>query len=151
MHSVAKIREHNHRVCELIKVVSVLVRNEQVVGTRTVFDLLTELAAEVEEQFDLEDKSLYSHMLTHQDHQVKATATRFLSGESELKRIFCDYAAKWCKQFSAVEAHPQAFARDTEQVFQMLLDRGRHVDEELYPLAARVQQDKDFRPASGVT
>lgn len=136
MNAVDELHHGQERICELIRVLSTLSREESLIGTRTYFELLKRLASEVEHQFTLEERNIYSRMLVHEDARVKATASRFLSGEREIKRLFGDYAAKWCQQ-NAARQDTNAFVRDTETMFRLLLDRMKNADRDLYPVAAQ--------------
>jgi glutathionylspermidine synthase len=63
-----------------------------------------------------------------------------MSGEQELKRIINQYTKKWCKK-SRQElrvADYERFAKDTEELFQMVLSRIQDETEHLYPLVREV-------------
>ena len=135
---IENLKQQQREICELIHVLTLLVQDESVRGTRTVFDLLNRLNERVEAHFHLEDSSLYAHLLNHDDKTVKETAWRFLSGEKEIKRFFNAYAAKWCRKFGVTKADA-TFQRDTEEMLRLLLERIKHVESEFYPMVGELQ------------
>lgn len=135
---IENLKQQQREICELIHVLTILVQDESVRGTRTVFNLLNRLTEQVEAHFHLEDSALYADLLNHDDKKVKETAWRFLSGEKEIKRFFNAYAAKWCRNFGAVDANG-VFQRDTEDMLRLLLERMQQVESEFYPLVGELQ------------
>jgi hypothetical protein len=72
---------------------------------------------------------------------VKNTADRFLSGSSEIKRIFADYLKQYCseKRRALTIKDYETFVDDTNQMFDLVLDRIQRETEHLYPLIRRLE------------
>lgn len=90
---------------------------------------------------ELVDKQLCGRLISHPDQAVRNTADRFLSGSSEIKRIFSAYLKEWChtgRQELTIRDH-DAFVRDTDEVFALVLDRIQRETELLYPLIRKLE------------
>lgn len=130
----------NHQISELTKVLSVLIEDREICDTQIVCDLFERYIDKVMTHMDTEDKVLYSKMLSHPDQKVQSTASRFLSGSKEIKRIFKQYKQKWCAHGLTIYNYDQ-FLAETHEIFQLVLDRVIKVSEELYPIARRVESE----------
>ncbi len=134
---IDNLKQQNDDICDLIFVLSILIHDDTARDSRTVFKLLRRLAKEVDAHFALEDKSLYTQFLNHEDKQIEESAWRFLSGEKQIKRFVSNYTRKWCHRFSAVDRNDK-FLHETEELFRVLLERIKSMDEEFYPLVDKL-------------
>jgi hypothetical protein len=96
----------------------------------------------VREHIELVDRDLCGRLISYPDQSVKNTANRFLSGSTEIKRIFNKYLKDWCS-----EPHRRLQIRDydeflneTEQMFALVLDRIQRETEHLYPLIRKLEE-----------
>jgi len=101
-----------------------------------------EYAAKVREHIEWVDRDLCGKLISYPDQTVKNTADRFLSGSTEIKRIFNQYLKDWCS-----EPHRRLTIRDhaeilkeTEQMFALVLDRIQRETEHLYPLIRKLEE-----------
>lgn len=128
----------NHQISELSKVLSFLIQDREMCDTQIVCDLFENYIDKVMTHMDTEDKVLYSNLLANPDPNIKSTASRFLSGSSEIKKLFKQYRQKWCAHGLHIYNHDQ-FVKETDEMFQLVLDRVQNVSEELYPMARQVE------------
>ena len=80
--------------------------------------------------------------VTHKDIDVKNTATKYLSGSAEIKRVFKEYLKKWCRNNKFRIKNHQQFISDTEDMFEMVHDRIIDELEHFYPLVRNVSNSQ---------
>lgn len=130
------LKQQHKEICELINVLSLLVRDERARKSRIAENLFSELAKVVSEHLMLEDSTLYKELLVHQDSSVQLTAKNFLSGSHELKRLFSNYMKYACRSNSKQE-DCEAFINETEEVFKLLVKRITMEENKFYPLVEK--------------
>lgn len=136
MADFAKLHEQNHRITETSNVFLYLVRERAMCDTECAKNLFFDYVARVHEHIQLVDAQLCGELMKSQDRDMQNTADRFLSGSIEIKRIFAAYLKDWCnerKKELKIADH-DAFVRDTNQMFGLVLDRIERETEHLYPL-----------------
>lgn len=131
----------NHEISELSKVISVLIKDREICDTNITCDLFLRYTDKVKSHLDMVDKSLFSDLLSHSDSTINKTATRFLNGSMEIKRIFTSYTKKWCANGLHIYNHDQ-FVAETQEIFRLIQERTLAETEELYPLARKVEHEK---------
>ncbi|MCB1864179.1 MAG: hypothetical protein KDG50_02025 [Chromatiales bacterium] len=138
-----ELNTHNHKITELSTVLSYLLAERGMCDTSVTSRLFFEYVDLVHEHLELEDRTLYAKLLVHGDKKVSNTARLFMSGEVEIKRIFGAYLKKWCvRKKHALNIHDyDAFRRETEEMFEMVLSRIQDETEKLYPLVRRVEAE----------
>ena len=110
--------------------------------TETACDVFFEYTAKVKEHIELVDRELCGQLISYPDQTVKNTADRFLSGSTEIKRIFNKYLKDWCsesKRRLTIRNHAD-FLAETEQMFALVLDRIQRETEHLYPLIRKLEE-----------
>lgn len=139
-----KLHAQNHKITELSNVFLYLVRERSMCDTEVACDVFFNLTNQVREHMELVDRELCSKLLSHPDQAVKNTANRFLSGSTEIKRIFNNYLKQWCseKRRSLKINDHAAFVQDTEQMFALVMDRIQRETEHLYPLIRKLEEDE---------
>ncbi len=128
----------NHRIMELSNVLERLIDDRGMCDNEVTAELFFRYLDEVRSHLDLEDKHLYKDLLTHDDIQINNTAKLFLSGSSEIKRIFNRYVRKWCNKKKIHIRDHKKFVDDTNHMFQMVQARIQDEFEHLYPLLRKV-------------
>jgi len=110
--------------------------------TQIACDLFFDLSNKVKEHMELVDRELCGRLMSHPDQEVKNTASRFLSGSTQIKRIFAEYLKQWCSQRTSelVILDHAAFLQDTNEMFDLVLDRIQRETEHLYPLIRRLEE-----------
>lgn len=133
MISINKMHEHNHKIAEYSKVLSVLIRDKELCDTQLMCTIFFNYVEAVREHLSNEERNIYHPMLIHGDANIKNTATQFMSGSVEIKRIIGGYTKKWCsKKTLRIKNHPQ-FVADTEEIFEFVWNRIIDESEHLYP------------------
>ena len=85
--------------------------------------------------------SFISKLLAHEDSSVKNTARLFLSGSSEIKRLFESYCRRYCKNGGLRIRDYDKFVSETDSMFELVLNRIQDETEQLYPLVKRVHEN----------
>jgi hypothetical protein len=98
----------------------------------------------VKDHLAITDSAMYSKLLGSGDQKMSNVANRFMGGSREINRIFSGYLKRWCKLKSRtlVIRDYDTFIRDTEEMFEMVLDRIQDETEHLYPAVQRVTGDQ---------
>jgi hypothetical protein len=141
MVAFAQLHAQNHKITELSNVFLYLVRDRAMCDTDVACDVFFDLTNRVKEHMELVDREICGQLISHPDQQVKNTANRFLSGSTEIKRIFNSYVKQWCSQKRRslkIDDH-RSFLQDTEQMFALVMDRIQRETEHLYPLIRKLE------------
>ncbi len=142
MTAFSKLHAQNHKITELSNVFLYLVQSREMCDTETACDVFFEYSSKVKEHIELVDRELCGKLISYPDQTVKNTADRFLSGSTEIKRIFNKYLKDWCsesKRRLTIRNH-DAFLTETEQMFALVLDRIQRETEHLYPLIRKLEE-----------
>ncbi|UHD15161.1 hypothetical protein [Thiocapsa bogorovii] len=140
MVAFAELHAQNHKITELSNVFLYLVRDRSMCDTDVTCDVFFDLTNRVKEHMELVDREICSQLISNPDQKIKNTANRFLSGSTEIKRIFNAYVKQWCSQKRrslTIDDHP-SFLQDTEQMFALVMDRIQRETEHLYPLIRKL-------------
>ncbi len=130
-----------HKISELSGVLSHLIEERSLCDTGVTCDLFFEYVEQVKEHLDEEEKSLYQPLLIHSENHVKNTATKFLSGSSEIKRVFKQYLRRWCKNKDLRIRDHELFLKETNEMFELVNKRLIDETEHLYPVARDVMKE----------
>lgn len=142
MTAFSKLHAQNHKITELSNVFLYLVQSREMCDTETACDVFFEYTGKVKEHMELVDRELCGKLISYPDQTVKNTADRFLSGSTEIKRIFNKYLKDWCNESSrrlTIRDHEE-FLSETEQMFALVLDRIQRETEHLYPLIRKLEE-----------
>ncbi len=136
-----ELNAQNHKITELSNVLGLLLQDRSMCDNEVTVELFFQYVELVKKHLDLEDKHLYANLLAQKDRAINQTANRFMSGSAEIKRVFDQYLRKWCKhRHLAIKNHDQ-FVKETEEMFQLVLNRIIDETEHLYPLIREVRGD----------
>lgn len=133
MISIDTMHENNHKIAEHSKVLSVLIRNRALCDTQVVCDMFFNYVDAVKEHLSNEEKNIYQPMLIHSEPSIKNTATQFMSGSMEIKRVISQYTKKWCSKKTLRIKNHQQFIDETEEIFEFVWNRIIDESEHLYP------------------
>lgn len=140
MLTFAELHDNIHRITELSNVFLYLIQDRSMCDTRFACDLFFEYSQAVKKHIELVDKQLCGKLVSNPDQKAKNTADRFLAGSSEIKKIFASYLKDWCSvsgRSLTIRDH-DAFVKETEEMFTLVLDRIQRETEHLYPLIRRL-------------
>lgn len=143
MITLGKLHEQNHKITELSNVFLYLSQDRAMCDTAIACDIFLDYSRAVKEHIELVDRKLCGQLISHPDQSVKNTANRFLSGSSEIKRIFAAYLKRWCseaKRELTIRRDYDEFVAETSQMFNLVLDRIERETEHLYPLVRRLEE-----------
>jgi hypothetical protein len=141
MVTFSQLHEQIHKITELSNVFRYLIQDRSMCDTDIACDLFFDYTRHVKEHMELVDREICGALISNPDQAVKNTADRFLSGSSEIKRIFAEYLKDWCSERRRqlkIKDHG-AFVEDTNQMFDLVLDRIQRETEHLYPLVRKLE------------
>jgi hypothetical protein len=133
-----ELNSQNHKIMELSKVLQNVIQDRSLCDNEVTCDLFFQYVDQVKGHLDVEDRHLYAALLNHKESGVNYTAKQFLSGSAEIKRIFESYLHKWCNKRAMLIKDHQAFVKETEDMFRLVLNRIQDETEQLYPLIRKV-------------
>jgi hypothetical protein len=92
------------------------------------------------------DRNLYSKLLSHEDHNIQEQARNFMSGSQEIKKLISSYIKSWCpkkKPDSLAIAEHDRFLKESEEMFDLILQRIQDETERLYPMIKELSGDME--------
>jgi tRNA uridine 5-carbamoylmethylation protein Kti12 len=133
----------NHKITELSNVFLYLIKDRSMCDTDIACDVFFTYVEKVREHIEVVDKKMYKALLASPDQSVNNVADRFMAGSQEIKKIFSTYLKTWSRERTQnlVIADHKAFVKDTEEMFNLVLDRIQRETEHLYPLVRKVNKD----------
>jgi Na+-transporting NADH:ubiquinone oxidoreductase subunit NqrA len=132
------LQAQNHKIAELSNVLEVLLQNRALCNTQVTCDMFFSYVDLVKEHLQLEDKNIYQPMLTHPDASVKKVADQFMTGSTEIKRVFDQYLKHWCRKKTLRIKNHEKFINDTMDMFELVWKRIVDETEHLYPVVRKI-------------
>jgi hemerythrin-like domain-containing protein len=136
MITYTELNEQNHRITELSNVLRYLFKERSMCDTGSCCDLFFHYMDLVQKHIEVVDKDMYSDLLSSPDEKINNIAKNFMSGSVEIKKILKEFNKSWCKKSKAsllIDDHDE-FLQDTDQLFDIVLQRILDETEKLYPL-----------------
>jgi hypothetical protein len=136
MITYTELNEQNHRITELSNVLRYLFKERSMCDTGSCCDLFYHYMDLVKQHIEVVDKDMYSDLLSSPDEKINNVAKNFMSGTVEIKKILKEFTKSWCQKNRAalhVKDHA-AFLKDTDKLFEIVLQRILDETENLYPL-----------------
>lgn len=133
MYTLSELREQNQEISDLIKVLSVLLKDGNLMSNPFVCDLVTRFHEKVWMHLVFEDKSLYSELAKHHNPDISKIATSFHDSAKDIKKEFSAYMKLWCKT-SGVDHQQQAFCDQTSSILEKIQNRITFETEQMFPL-----------------
>ena len=137
MTSISKLRSQNGEICELSRVLSILVRDNSVCDTQIVRELFRRFVDSVLHHLAMEEGTLYAKLLNHQDSDLNNLSSKYLENSADLKRFFLKYQRQWCKASIQLDGNDE-FVEDTNALLRLILQRMSAENEEFFPAVDRV-------------
>jgi hemerythrin-like domain-containing protein len=138
-----ELNEQNHRITELSHVLRYLFQDRAMCDTGSCCDLFYQYVDLVHKHIDTVDKEMYSDLLGSSDGKVNNVAKNFMSGSTEVKKIFRQFTKKWCprkgKKQLMIKGH-DTFIDDTNEMFDIVLQRIQDETEHLYPMVRSLRK-----------
>ena len=142
MINIDQLNEQNHEIAELTKVLNHVMKYREDCDTSVINDLFFKYIEKVTAHLQTVEKEVYHLMLAHKDNDVRNTANRFMSGSSEIKRIFKQYQRRWCRHNMLYINDHDKFLKDSNEMFELILKRITDEAENLYPLVRVIMVEK---------
>ncbi|HYQ72096.1 MAG TPA: hypothetical protein VET88_09245 [Gammaproteobacteria bacterium] len=140
-----ELHTQNHSITELSNVLLYLFKERSMCDTGACCDLFYRYMDKVKDHIDLVDTNMYSKLLSSDDHEIQKLARNFMSGSQEIKRIMHDYTRTWCPRKRSdtlsIKDHDM-FLKDSEEMFELILQRIQMETEKLYPLIRGLSGDQ---------
>ena len=141
MINIDHLNEQNHEIAELTKVLSYMINDREICDTDILNKLFFSYIEKVSDHLRIEEKNLYQPLMIHSENKVRQTANRFLSGSSEIKRVFKQYQKRWCRHGKLYIRNHEKFLKDSDDMFEMVFDRIVDEAERLYPVVREVMDE----------
>ena len=140
MVSYQELHRQNHRITELTNILQLLLGDRLLCDSKVTCDLFFDYVNAVKEHMAVTDSGMYSKLLGSGDQKLSNVANRFMGGSREINRIFSAYLKRWCKvkRKELVINEYDAFMKDTEEMFEIVLDRIQDETEHLYPAVRKL-------------
>ena len=143
MVSYQELHQQNHKITELTNILQHLLGDRSLCDSTVTCDLFFDYVKAVKEHMAVTDSAMFSRLLGSGDQKLNNIANRFMGGSREINRIFSAYLKRWCKlkNKELVIKEYDAFMRDTQEMFEIVLDRIQSETEHLYPAVRRLSGD----------
>lgn len=141
MISYEDLNNQNHKITELSNVVSILIKDRSICDSETCSTLFYNYMDLVNIHMTKVDSSMYVDLLGQSSTSANQVANNFMSGSQEIKRIMKTYARKWFdrkKHALSVGSQHDTFIKDTDDLFEMVLNRIQDETENLYPMVRKI-------------
>ena len=92
------------------------------------------------------DKNLYGQLLNTDRVEVRNLVKNFMSGSQEINKLMNYYPKQWCPHKRPDEllvGNHELFLKETEGMFEMVLQRIQDETEKLYPLIRKIRGNLD--------
>ena len=143
MVSFQELHQQNHKITELTNILQHLLGDRSLCDSQVTCNLFFDYVNAVKEHMAVTDSEMYSKLLGAGDQRMSNIANRFMGGSREINRIFSGYLKRWCKLRSKqlVIKEYDEFMQDTQEMFDLVLDRIQSETEHLYPAVRKVTGD----------
>lgn len=131
----------NDRITELSNVLAVLLKDRTLCDSETCRKLFYNYMELVNCHLQAIDTSFYPSLLNHNSKNANATAKNFMRGSMMIKQIMSSYVKKWCdkkNQALSIGRQYDAFLKETDEMFEMILNRIQDETENLYPMVRKI-------------
>lgn len=143
MVSYQELYQQNHKITELTNILQHLLGDRSLCDSEVTCNLFFDYVDAVKAHLAVTDSAMYSKLLGAGDQKLSNVANRFMGGSREINRIFSAYLKRWCKlkRKQLVIREYDAFMTDTQEMFDMVLDRIQNEVEHLYPAVRKATGD----------
>jgi len=140
MVSFDELHTQNHKITELTNILQHLLGDRSLCDSDVTCNLFFDYVNAVKDHLAVTDSEMYSKLLGAGDQKMSNLANRFMGGSREINRIFSAYLKRWCKLRSKqlVIKEYDTFMQDTQEMFDMVLDRIQSETEHLYPAVRQI-------------
>jgi len=138
-----ELHQQNHKITELTNILQHLLGDRSLCDSEVTCNLFFDYVNMVKEHMAVTDSGMYSTLLGSGDQKLSNIANRFMGGSREINRIFSAYLKRWCKikNKELVIKEYDTFMQDTQEMFDIVLDRIQNETENLYPAVRKLTGD----------
>lgn len=139
-----QLNQQNHKITEISNVFLYLIEDRRMCDTQITCDLFFDYVKRVKKHLEIQDNCLYTAILKNGDAESRKISENFMSGSIEIKRIFNRYLRKWSRpgKHQIVISNYTDFHRETNEMFELVLNRIQDETERLYPLVRSISGDE---------
>lgn len=141
--TLQQCQKENNNLTELSQVLSHLISDPSLCNTKVTQNLFLDYVEKVKQHMASEERKLYGSLLIHQQAHVKNTASMFLAGSCEIKRIFSRYTKRWCRNSELRLKQHDRFVAETHEMFEMIRQRIQDEKKKLYPLVEYTNEEHE--------
>jgi len=141
MISYEELNAQNEKITELSNVLSVLIKDRSICDSETCCSIFYNYMDHVNQHMQDVDSNLYTGLLGNSSANAHNTASNFMAGSQEIKKIMNSYVKKWCdkkRKGLSIGAKHALFLKDTDDMFEMILTRVQDEMEKLYPMVRKL-------------
>ncbi|MGB5225686.1 MAG: hypothetical protein WBM38_03385 [Arenicellales bacterium] len=141
-----ELNTENDSITELSNVLLYLFQERSMCDTGACCELFHRYMNKVNAHIDVVDKNLYGQLLNNDSVEVRNLVKNFMSGSQEIKKLMNSYTKQWCPNKRPDEllvGNHELFLKETEGMFEMVLQRIQDETEKLYPLIRKIRGNLD--------
>ena len=132
------LKEQHKKIFELTTLISSHLNPDDISQDPSqVYNLLSDLADDLNYHLTLEDHSFYPALFNHPDKNIVAAATKYVAEVQGIKESFSNYMSKWNSP-ETVQNNPDDFINETMDLFEAISNRIYKEDNVLYPLVENI-------------
>ncbi len=141
MISYEALNKQIHHITELSNVLAYLVQDRPMCDTRTCCELFHRYIDDVKAHIDMVERQIYPLILTSGDQKAINSVSNFMNGSQEIKRILKQYTRNWCRsKYKTLKILDHSgFIKDSDNLFELMLERLQDETEKLYPLSRSLE------------
>lgn len=133
MYSLGELKKQNQEIDDLIAVLRVLIKEENLINNPLVCNMVSQFNEKVWMHLVFEEKSIYAELALHPNPEIKNIAEEFHNSAREIKKEFSAYMKLWCL-VSGAERHHQAFFEQSSDIMNKIKQRVTYEAEKVFPL-----------------
>jgi len=130
-----------HKITELNNVLLNLLADRFLCDMEITEELFCRYVDLVDHHLKNTETEIFSKLLTKADDDQARHVDRFIGGAKEIKQIFNSYTKKWIRNKHLKIKHYETFFQETEEMFDLVLNRLQDETEKLYPLMKALEID----------
>jgi len=142
MISYDELNAQNDKITELSNVLSKLIKDRSLCDSGVCCELFYNYMKKVNNHMRLVDSSFYHGLLSDSSPEAHNVANNFMSGSQEIKRVMKKFTKKWCNtkthDLNIGKDQHERFINQTNELFEMILDRLQDEMEKLYPMVRKI-------------
>ena len=141
MISYQELNAQNEKITELSKVLSILLKDRSICDSETCCKMFYNYMDHVNQHMQLVESDLYPSLLNDSTPGAKNTVSNFLGSSQGVRHIMSDYVRKWCnkkQQGLLIGQNHDDFIKDTDDMFESILNRIQDETENLYPMVRKI-------------